>query len=145
MATIEELKDKWAIDCIINDDDLSASAAKTAQLHSFYLNELINAKLKYTKTQLDMNKVRALKGKYFRGELTTLELKELGWQQWQLRTLKSDIEGLIDADEEVQKYIGRIEYIKAMMYFLESVLGQIKSRTFDVRAMMDWAKFRAGS
>lgn len=144
MATIEELKDQWSKDCIIDEDDLSGAAAKTACLHSNYLNHLIEAKLKYTKTQLDLNKLRALKGKYFRGELTTAELKELGWNQWHLRTLKSDIDGLIDAEEEVQKYLGRIEYIKAMIFFLESVLGQLKSRTFDIKNMLQWQIFRAG-
>lgn len=145
MATLEELKDQWSVDCVIDELDLGGSAAKTALLHSKYLNELINAKLKLTKTNLELNKLRTLKAKYFRGELTTAELKELGWVQWHYKTLRADIEGLVDSDEEVQKYIGRLEYAKTMVYFLESILGQLKSRTFDVRNMMDWQKFRSGA
>lgn len=144
MATIEELKTWWSTDCIIDEDDLGGAAAKTPMLHSKYLNELLNAKLKLTKTILELNKLRALKGKYFRGELTTAELQERGWEQWHYKSLKSDIDGLIDADEDVQKEIARLEYIKAMIYFLESVINQIRSRSYDVKAIVEWQKFRAG-
>ena len=144
MKTLEQIKEEWKVDCVIDDSDLGRAAAITPNLHAKYLEELINYKLRLTKTQLDSAQLRALKGKYFRGELTTEELKEKGWQQWPYRTLKSDIEGLIEADEEIQKLITKEQYIKTVIYYLESVLGELKSRSFHTRVAMDWIKFRAG-
>lgn len=143
--TLDELQKQWSTDCIIDDEDLGSAAASGSRLHSFYLNELINAKLRLTKCQLELAQLESLKGKYFRGEMTTAELKERNWEQWQFRTLKSDIGGLIQADDDVQKLLAREQYYKTLIYFLESVLGEIKSRSFSIKAILDWQKFRAGA
>ena len=143
--TLEELKLMWAEDCVIDSDDLGGSAAITPNLHSKYINETIATKLRITKIQLEIAQLRAVKGRYFRGEMTTDELKERGWEQCHLRTLKSDIVDLVDADNDVQVLITREQYLKTMIYFLESVLGEIKARSFHVKAAIDWARFRAGN
>ena len=142
--TLDELQKKWAIDCVI-EDDLGAAAIRTPMLHSYYLNELITAKLKLTKTQHEFAELSAAKARYFRGEMTKPELDDRGWAQWQHRSLKSDIEGMIDADTDCQKIMAREGYMKAMIYFLESVLGEIKNRNWNVRASLDWQRFRAGN
>ena len=141
---LNELKEKWANDCIMGDD-WGAEAAKCPALHSFYINETISYKLQLTKIQLENAQLVALKGKYFRGELTTAELKDLGWDQWQFRTLKADIGGLIDADLDVQKLIAREQFIKTIIYFLESVISEIKNRNFLIKSAIDWQRFRAGT
>ena len=141
---LNDLQDKWAKDCVINDD-LGAAAIYTPMLHSFYLNELVTAKLKLTKTQHEMAELSAAKSKYFRGEMNQQELEERGWKQWQHRTLKSDIEGMIEADAECQKILAREGYMKTMIYFLESVLGELKNRNWNIRAALDWQKWRSGA
>jgi hypothetical protein len=142
---LDELKAQWEKDCIIDELNLGAAAASTPMLHSKYINELIAVKMKQTKLQMDSAKLRALKSKYFRGELTSQELAERGWEQWHYKTLRSDIEGLLEADSELQVLIAREQYLKIIVYFLESVLGEIKSRSFSIRATLDWQKFRAGN
>lgn len=142
---LEELKTEWAKDCVIVEEKLGDAASMTPSLHSKYLNELITMKLKLTKCQMDLAKMEVLKGRYFRGEITTAELQERGWPQWQYRTLKSDIDKLIQGDPEVRTLITKEQYIKTIIYFLESVMGEIKSRSFTIKACIDWVKFRAGS
>lgn len=142
--TLDELKTEWERDCVIDELDLGSASAKGPGLHSKFLNELIQVKLKQTKLQLDLAALKALKGRYFRGELTTDELKEKSWEQWQYRSLKSDIPDLIEADKDVQLLLGRDMYLKAIIYFLESVMGEIRSRSFVVKNCLEWQKFRAG-
>jgi hypothetical protein len=142
--TLTELQDQWAIDCVIDENNLGHAAATSPSLHSFYINETIAMKLKLTKCQLEIAAMRAIKGRYFRGELTSAELAERGWEQWQYRTLKADISDMTDADKDVQILIAREQYVKTIIYMLESILGEIKSRSFSIRASLDWAKFRAG-
>lgn len=143
--TLDELKSEWHADSQLDEGNLSGEALKLPMLHSKYLSELIQFKLKHTKISMDIAQLRATKGRYFRGELTTQELQERGWEQWQYRTLKADIDGLIDADPDVQQLITREQYIKTVIYFLESVMGEIKNRNFAIKSAIDWIKFRAGN
>lgn len=143
--TLDELKEMWERDCIIDEIELGRAAINCSLLHSKYLNELINAKLRLTQIQLNLAQEEATKAKYFRGELTSAELREKGWDQWPFRTLKTEIPALIQADDDIQKIIKREQYVKVMIYFLESVLGEIKNRNFAIRAAIDFAKMRAGN
>lgn len=143
--TLDELKQEWAADSEMDQENLSGEALKLPMLHSKYLNELIQYKLKHTKLCMDIAQLRALKGRYFRGELTSDELRERGWEQWQYRTLKADIEGFIEADADVQQLITREQYIKTVIYFLESVMGEIKNRNFAIKSAIEWIRFRAGN
>lgn len=143
--TLDDLKEQWAKDCVIDEQNVDRASAISPNLHSKYLNELISAKLKLTKTQLELAQLKANKAKYFRGEMTKEELEERGWQQWQYRTLKSDIEGMLEADSDIQTQIAREGYMKAMVLFIESVMGEIKTRSFHCKNIIDYQKFRAGA
>jgi hypothetical protein len=143
--TLNELKAKWASDCIIDEQDLSGAALRTSQLHSFYISEALSIKMQLVKMQMEIAQLQVLRGRYFRGELTSSELKENEWEQWQFKTLKADINPLILASDDVQKLIGREEYLKIILYFLESVLGEIKSRSFNIKTAVEFIKWRSGS
>lgn len=143
--TLDELKNQWAVDCEIDDLHLDKATGRSPHLHSFYLNELLNVKLKLTKTQFELQQLKTKKARYFRGEMTSAELQEEGWDQWQYKTLKSDIDQLIEADSQVQTVWARVEYLKAVIYFLESVLNEIRSRSFHIKNIIEFQKFRAGA
>ena len=142
---LDQLREEWARDCEIDDLNLDKASGKSPHLHAKYLNELIQVILKLTKTAFDLSQLKVKKAKYFRGEMTREELVELGWEQWQYKTLKSDIESLIEADVEIQTIMARVEFLKATIYYLESVLGEIKTRSFHIKNMVTWQQFRAGS
>jgi hypothetical protein len=143
MAKLDELKVMWAEDCKV-PDDLGYAAVTSPLLHSKYLNELSNARLKLTKIEHDLAELKAVKSKYFRGEMTKSELDERGWVQWQYRSLKADIPDLLEADKDIQTILARLSYMKTTIYFLESVMGEIKNRYWAIRSAIDWQKFRAG-
>ncbi len=125
-------------------DDLGTAALQCSNLHSKYLNILIDTKLRLTKVEHEIAELKTKKAKYFRGEMTKEELEENNWQQWHYKTLKNDIPELIEADSDYQKIALRQSYIKNMVYFLESVLGEIKNRNFAIGHAINWQKFRAG-
>lgn len=143
--TLDELQQAWAVDCVIDEQNPDKASAKSPQLHSKYLNELISFKMKLNKIQLDMLELKNAKTKYFRGEMTREELNERGWVQWQYKTLKSEIESLLDGDSDMQKLYAREAYVKTAIYFLESVIGEIRSRSFHCKNIIDFTKFRAGN
>lgn len=141
---IDKLIEEWEKDCVIDESDIAGSALMTPNLHAKYLKILIDYKLKKVKATSEMSDKRLLKTKYFKSQLTTEELNELGWQAYQFRALKGDIDELLDADPDIQKIKNKIEYCNSAIYLIESVLQEIKSRSFHTRVAMDWIKFRAG-
>ena len=142
--TLDELQQAWAVDCVIDEQNPDKASAKSPQLHSKYLNELISFKMKLNKIQLDMLELKNAKTKYFRGEMTREELNERGWVQWQYKSLKSEIESLLDGDSDMQKLYAREAYVKTAIYFLESVIGEIRSRSFHCKNIITWMQFRSG-
>jgi hypothetical protein len=143
--TLDELRKAWEVDCEIDRDDLARAAALAPNLHAKYLGELMTYRLRITKLQNDMITYRTKRAKYYRGEMTREELAEAGWQQWNLRTLKGDVDNLIDADPDYQILVSREAFCKTTIYFLESVLGEIRSRSFHVKNIIEFMKFRAGA
>ncbi len=143
--TLDELRTSWEVDCNIDNEHLEKAAAISPNLHAKYLGELISYRLRLTKIQNDIITYRTKRAKYYRGEMTREELLEEKWEQWHLRTLKSDVDGLIDADPAYQLLATRESLCKTTIYFLESVLGEIRTRSFHVKNIIEFMKFRAGA
>ena len=78
---LTELQEMWKKDCVIDETNLGRASAKIPELHAKYLNLLTSAKLQSRKAESDYLKLRRVKYRYFRGELTQTELQDLGWVQ----------------------------------------------------------------
>lgn len=135
----------WEADSIIDDNHLGEASTYTAKLHSKYLKILIDAKLRKTKLALEYNSLRKTKFRYYRGELSRDELKQLEWEQWQYnKPLKAEMDEFLKGDDDLSKIQTRIDYIDTMVYALESILQQIKQRDFQLSNGIKWKQFLAG-
>lgn len=142
---IDEIQTMWDEDCGINDNYLGEAATLTPKLHSKYIKLLIEAKLKLSKYNSDYNTLRKLKFRYYRGEMSRQELAELQWEQWQgVKPLKNEMDEILTGDTDLNAIHIRIEYLNSMIYLLESILGQIRSRDFQIKNGIEWKKFLAG-
>ena len=142
---IEEIQVMWETDCHIDDNHLGEQATQTPKLHSKYIKELINYKLKLTKLKSDYNTLRKSKFRYFRGEMSRDELKEVGWDQWQgVKPLKNEMDEFLSGDTDLNTINTRIEYLETGIYLLESILNQIKSRDWEIKSHIEWKRFLAG-
>lgn len=143
--TLEEIQNEWDIDCEIDNNYLGETTTATPKLHAKYLKLLVNIKLKHTKLSSDRNILRKNKFRLYRGELSREELAQLNWDQWQgIKPLKNEMDEFLSGDTELNTSKVRIEYLETMIYFLESVLGQIKARDWQIKTAVEWKKFLAG-
>jgi Recombination, repair and ssDNA binding protein UvsY len=143
--TLDELQQMWEKDCEIDDNYLGENSTATPKLHAKYVKLLVNTKLKHTKLQADYALLRKNKFRYYRGELSRDELTDLGWQQWQgVKPLKNEMDEFLQGDSELVTLKIKIDYLETMIYFLESVLGQIKARDWQIKTAVEWKKFLAG-
>lgn len=142
---IEQLQDTWDKDCEIDDNYLGEHATKTPKLHAKYIKILIGVKLKYTKLQSDYNLLRKSKFRYYRGELSRDELTEYGWEQWQgVKPMKNEMDEFLTGDSDLNTLEVKIKYLETMIYLLESILGQIKARDWQIKSHIEWKRFLAG-
>jgi hypothetical protein len=142
---IEQLQEQWDIDCQIDDNYLGETTTATPKLHAKYLKLLVNIKLKHTKLGSDYNILRKNKFRLYRGELSREELAVLDWPQWQgVKPLKNEMDEFLQGDTELNVMRVKIDYLETMIYFLESVLGQIKARDWQIKTAVEWKKFLAG-
>jgi hypothetical protein len=143
---IDDIHDMWDIDCVINEDRLDRESVKTPNLHSKYLRFLIQHRMKLAALQADYNTTRQRKFRYYRGEMGKVELEELQWTQWQgNKPLKNEMDEFLEGDSDLNKIRIKCEYIKGMIEALEAILGQIKSRDWQIRNAIQWKQFVAGS
>ena len=142
---IEEIQQMWEQDSIIDDNHLGEASTVTAKVHSKYIKLMVCVKIKLTKARGDYNILRKNKFRYYRGELSREELAELGWQQYQLiKPLKNEMDEFLQGDQDLITLNTRIEYLETMGYLLEGILGQIKSRDWQLKNGIEWKKFLAG-
>ena len=135
----------WEADSAIDDNHLGEASTHTAKLHAKYLKVLVDAKLRKMKLDIEYNSLRKLKFRYYRGELSREELKELEWEQWQYnKPLKTEMDEFLKGDSDLATIQSRLDYIDTMVYALESIMGQIKQRDFQLSNGIKWKQFLAG-
>ena len=142
---IEQLQEMWEADAEIDDNFLGEQATATPKLHAKYVKLLVQVKLKHAKHQSDYNLARKNKFRYFRGEMSRDELKERDWEQWQgIKPLKNEMDEFLTGDADLNQLEVKIKYLETMIYLLESILGQIKARDWQIKTAVEWKKFLAG-
>lgn len=142
---IDELQTMWEQDCQIDDNFLGENSTATPKLHAKYIKLLVQVKLKHAKYSSDYNLLRKNKFRYYRGELSRDELTDLGWTQWQgVKPLKNEMDEFLTGDTELNTLRIKIDYLETMIYFLESILSQIKARDWQIKTAVEWKKFLAG-
>lgn len=143
---LSEIQQDWSADSKINELELGREAIKVPTLHSKYLTILSNTKLQLRKAESDYYKLRQLKFRYYRGELTQKELEDNEWNQWQgNKPLKNEMDEFMQCDEDLNNLLDKAEYFKTVIYTLEQILKSINSRTWDIKSAIEWNKFTNGA
>lgn len=135
----------WADDCKINEMNLGQESVRTPILHSKYLNLLSSTRLNLRKSESDYLNMRRKKYKYYRGEMSELELNDEGWDQWQgNKPLKNEMDEFLQVDPDLVKLTDKVEYYKTVLYQLEQIIRSINGRTWDIKNSIEWNKFTNG-
>lgn len=143
---IDLLKAEWKDDTKINQLDLSRESLKTPHIHSKYIDLLVDAKRKVSRKNHDLARMHQFKKRYWAGQLSKEELIDYGLPQYQLNApLKSQVDSMLDADEDCIKIKEEIEECELIVFFLENVMKSIYSRSFDIKNSIDFSKFQAGN
>lgn len=132
-------------DLVMDKTELDIESMKTPQIHNKYLVMYTDEKLIMGKLESDLNILKRDKWLYYTGKMSPEQLKDRGWDTFDLNILKTDIEKFLSADEDLIKLANRILFQKEKVNYLESVIKIINNRQWNIRAAIDWLKFTNGA
>ena len=144
METIEKVLENWEKDSVVDSTEPSKELLKIPLLHSKYLNTLTRSKLLSKKAHFDYLQLKKKKWEYYTGKLSQDELKELGWEPFPF-VLKSDINLYLESDSDLINLLRKKIVHDEIVSVVESILSELKSRTFQLRDFINWEKFINGA
>ena len=141
---IEDLTDMWNIDSKIDISNIINEAVNTTNLHNKYFPIYIKEGLRLKSLKSQYKQLILLMTEYYRGELSSEDLKKNNLQPFNLKLLRSDINQYVEADQRVIDSTLKIGYQEGIVEFLESIIRQINNRGYVIKNIIDFKKFEAG-
>lgn len=146
MENLEQIIKLWDEDSNIDSTEPGKELLKIPKLHNKYLKILISHRLAAKKAQFDYSKLRKVKEEYYNGSLSQEELEQYGWEPFLLNLkTKQGIERYIDSDQQLVRLLEKKMYHDEAVSACESILQELKSRTFQLRDFISWEKFIGGN
>jgi hypothetical protein len=143
METLEQVLKLWESDVVIDQTEPSKELLKIPMYHSKYLAILTKHRIASKKAHFDYLRMRKVKWEYFTGKMSQDELEEYGWEPFQF-ALKSDITTYLEADKDLIKLLEKKVYHEEVVSVLESIMNELKQRTWQLRDFISWEKFIGG-
>jgi len=143
MENLEQILKYWATDSNMDQTEPSKELLKIPVLHSKYLNILTKHKIASKKAHFDYLRMRKIKWEYFTGKMSQEELQDYGWEPFQF-ALKSDINTYLEADGDLIKLLEKKVYHEEAISVIESIMSELKQRTWQLRDFISWEKFVNG-
>lgn len=146
METLENIMEHWDKDTIIDSTEPGRELLKIPTLHNKYLKILIKHRLAVKRIGFDYARMRKLKEEYYNGSLSQEELEEHGWQPFLLNIkTKQGVEKYIESDEQLIKLLEKKIYHEEAVHICESILQELRSRTYQLKDYISWERFIGGS
>ena len=143
METLENVLKNWQNDAVIDQTEPGKELLRIPVLHNKYLSILTKHKIASKKAHFDYLRMRKVKWEYFTGKMSKEELDEYGWEPFQF-ALKSDITTYLEADADLIKLLEKKVYHEETVSVIESIMNELKQRTWQLRDFISWEKFIGG-
>jgi hypothetical protein len=146
METLENIMKFWESDSVIDSTEPGKELLKIPQYHNKYLKILVKHRLAIKRLNFDYARMRRLKEEYYGGSLSQEELEENAWEPFLLNIkTKQGVERYIEADAQLIKLLEKKIYHEEAIAVCESILQELKSRTFQLRDYIQWERFIGGN
>lgn len=131
-------------DMVIDDSELDLESLKIPQLHNKYLNLFHDERILLRKLEVNRRELIRDKWEYYSGKMSEEELNERGWQPFQLKVLKQDLDMYIQSDPDVTTIDDRITLQKEKVDYLASIVKSISGRGWEIKNAIEWRRFTSG-
>ena len=142
---LEDVMTEWKQDSTFDEINLDREIFKTPNLHAKYLAVYVEMKAKLAGAEKKLSRMKFLKKKYYRGEMTREELEKYGWTQHQgLKPSNSELNSMFDIDPDVADLEERVAYFKTGVGALEYIMKSVQGRDYSIRSAIDFRKYLNG-
>lgn len=146
MESIDDILKHWEKDCQIDSTEPGRELLNIPKLHNKYIQILVRHKLAQKKLLIDQAHLRRLKEEYYNGDISQEELEKHGWEPFQLRLkTKTGIERYMEADADLNILTRKKIHHDEAISLCESILAELKNRTWELRSFIDWERFIGGN
>ena len=94
--------------------------------------------------EFKFSETKRVKWEYYTGKLTKNQLEELGWEPFQF-VLKSDISTYIEGDRDLNRLLAAKAMHEEIVRTCESIMKELHSRTYQLKAFIDYERFIQGA
>ena len=125
---LEELRKEWSKDCEIDDIELDKSSLEVPKLHAKYQEFLTDNILVLKNLEFQYNTLLKNKWLWYNGKMSEQQIKELGWEDDPfdgLKVMKNDMQVWYNADQDLQRMSGKVEYQKIIINFLKECMQNL--------------------
>ena len=143
MENLEAILKMWDKDAVMDQTEPGKELLKIPTHHSKYLNILTKHKIAAKKAHFDYLRMKKTKSEYFTGKLSKEELEDYGWEPFQF-VLKSDMSIYMEADKDLIRLLEKKVYHEECVSVIESIMNELKQRTWQLRDFISWEKFIGG-
>lgn len=141
---LDDIFAMWDEDSTIDKQNLSDEALKISKLHHKYYRIFINERLTLRKYESDLKILKRDKFEFYT-QGPTEETHKLGWKLPPIgRILKNDANMYVDTDQDIVSLSLKIGIQHEKTNLLESILKSLVNRGFNIKAAIDFEKFKTG-
>jgi len=144
VISLEKIIEMWEKDSVIDETEPGKEIIRIPVLHSKYVQLLTAHSLASKQAVMEYSRLKKIKYEYYNGKMDADELKRYGWEPFKF-LLKSDLNIYLDADRDLAKLLAKKTMHEEAVSFCNSVIKELTSRTYQLRAYMDWEKFIQGA
>lgn len=141
---LESILELWSEDSHINKMELGDEALKISKLHSKYYQIYINERLLLKKYDAELKQLKMEKYEFYLNGPTEEQYKK-GWQlPAKGRVLKADVPMYVEVDKDVVELTLKYGLQKEKVELLDSIIKSLRDRGFNIKAAIEFERFRAG-
>lgn len=141
---IDDIYDEWEKDAHIDRTELGEESLKIPKLHHKYFKIYTHERLVLRKYEAELKQLKLLKHEFYTLGPTE-ETHEKGWVlPPQGRILKSEVANYVDADKDIVNLTLKVGIQQEKIELLQSIVKSLTNRGFNIKAAIDWEKFKVG-
>ena len=144
MMKIDKIFEEWDTDTDLDKTELGDEALKVSKLHHKYFRILSQERITRRSLEAEM-KVLKLEKFEFYTQGPSRESVERGWVMPPIgKVVKSEVNNYMEADKDIIDISLKIGIQSEKIDLLESIIKTILSRGYNIKAAIDWEKFKMG-
>ena len=144
MMKIENIFEEWDKDTDFDKTELGDEALKVSKLHHKYFRILSHERITRRTLEAEL-KVLKLEKFEFYTQGPSKESVERGWEMPPIgKVVKSEVNNYMEADRDIINISLKIGIQSEKIDLLESIIKTILSRGYNIKAAIDWEKFKMG-